>query len=109
MTAEELMSDVQKRLIADGLGFYRTSNPLLIDIASFRERNVSVHVGPGPLENSNHPFVSVHYRSPHASEIYYLRNCEDIPSALVSVLNSLLLKHGLSVYSSRRLYDDRHS
>lgn len=91
MTAEELMSVVQKRLIADGLGFHRTSDPLLIDIASFREQNVSVHVGPGPSE------VSVFYRSPHVSETYDLRNCEDIPSALVSVLNSLLLKHGLFV------------
>lgn len=97
MTAEELMSDVQKRLIADGLGFYRTSNPLLIDIASFRERNVSVRVEPGPLGDSDLPLVSVCYRSPHASENYHLRNCEDIPSALVSVLNSLLLKHGLFI------------
>ena len=97
MTAEELMSVVQKRLIADGLGFYRTSDPLLIDIASFREQNVSVRVGPGPLEKYEQPFVSVHYRSPHASETYDLRNCEDIPSLLVSVLNVLLLKHGLFI------------
>lgn len=94
MTAEELMSVIQKRLIADGLGFYRTYDPLLIIIASSLEQSVSVHVEPGPSNDSS---VSVRYRSSHASETYYLRNCEDIPSALVSVLNMVLLKHGLFI------------
>ena len=98
MTAEEMMSVIQKRLIADGLGFYRTSDPLVISVASFREQKVSVIVRPGLPDDTDSPFVTVYYFSPPVSaEVYELRNCDDIPSMLVSVLNMLLLKHGLFI------------